>query len=555
MISHFHRIRRWLATRDRDLLILVAITLVGLLARWVFALGAALPDDDGYVECVKRILPGHYTYIPPVGQYEYRPAWLVPIAASLRLLGWTAHGLVLYPLITGAFWPLLTALWLRRHLPPRSPAPVLCAVILACYPVLFVDSLMLVNEMPLIFWCLLCVLFFGSAYARIADSAPTPRERVSWIVLALLAGSAFAAAYQVKVTAIPLLGIWLAAEFLLQVVRRGWPGRKSRAALSLASAVFVLPSFGVQLFYLAKTGDFLDNIAGEMRFYELKVPESYLSGQFKLDQVLPTYLEQLFLPFGPDGFRVLLHGPWIWVVLALGVFAVVFWRRLPAAERTVAFVFLGSALGLFLFFEFWPFRLRPYYLPISFDVRPWRYTDVFAPLVAAFAAIILTLPGVFDRWILGALRCCLLGACFGVCGYCLVVRYHMFEDNTADYRRAALESTTSLKSYCRLPQLIDGSGYWQFIDALGFPERSQLRLTDTRFLDLRSSPPVCIWTGGARREGLSPESAWSPDQMEVLGGKLVLIRTFAGLRRPWRAHVLQLWLFVPESTGTDETRP
>ena len=387
MIARIHQIKRWWATRDRDLLILVAITVVSLIVRWIFAVGSALPDDDGYVVPLKAILQGEYPPIPAIGQYEYRPAWLLPVAASLRLLGWTAHGLVLYPVITGSFWPLLTALWLRRHLPHGSQAPVLCAVILACYPVVFVDSLMFVNEMPLIFWCLLCVNLFGGAYSRLADSPPTAPKRLAWIGFTLLAGSAFAAAYQVKVTAMPMLGIWLGTEFSLQVTRRGWPGRKRWALLLLATAIFLLPSLGVQLFYQAKTGHLFANFAGELDFYKSRLPGSYPSGQFRLHDILSSYWEQLFLPFGPVGFRVLLHGVWIWGTLVLGLIAAVFWRRLPAPERAVAFVFLCSAIGLFLFLEFWPFKLRPYYLPISFDTRPWRYTDVFAPLVAAGAAV------------------------------------------------------------------------------------------------------------------------------------------------------------------------
>ncbi len=547
--------KRWLAARDRDLLILVAITVVSLFLRWMLAVGAALPDDDGYVGLVKTILRGQYPLIPSIGQYEYRPAWLLPIAASIRLLGWTARGLVSYPVIAGGCWPLLTALWLRRHLARRSQAPVLCAVILACYPVLFVDSLMLVNEMPLIFWCLLCVNLFGWAYSGLTDPPPATHQRRSWIGFTLLAGAAFAVAYQVKITALPMLGIWLATEFLLQVIRRGWPERKRWAVLSLAAAIFVIPSVCVQLYYRAKLGNLFGNIAGELSFYELRLPGNYLSGQLRLSDILSPYYEQLFLPVGPDGFQVFLHGAWIWVTLGLGVIAAVFWRRLPAPERAVAFVFLGSAVGLFLFLEFWPFRLRPHYLPISFDCRPWRYTDVFGPPVAACAAVILTLPGVFDRWILGALRCCLLGACFGIAGYCLIVRYHIFEDNTADYRRAALASTTSLESYGRLPQLIDEGGSWQFNAALGWPEKTPLQVSRTQFLDLRDSPPVCIWTGGARREGLEPDLVWSPDQMEILGGKAVLIRTFDAPRRPWRSRVLQLWLFQPQATGSDETNP
>ena len=320
------------------------------------------------------------------------------------------------------------------------------------------------------------------------------------------------------------------------------------------AAVFLLPALGVQLFYQAKTGHFFGNIQAEMRMYAVKLPEKYLSGNLQFHDLFYQYVEQLFLPFGPDGFHMLLHGIWMWVALGLGVVAGVLWRWLPSPERTMAFVYFFSALGLFLFIEYWPFRLWPHYLPISFDGRPWRYTDVLAPPVAAFTAVVLTLPGVFDRWLLGALRGCLLSACLGIAGYCTVVRYHEYEDSTADYRHAAAASTTWLESYCRLPQVIDEDGGEQFLEMLGWPDTTLLQPSRSRFLDLRNSPPVCIWTGGARREGMSADGAWSPDRMKILGGDAVLIHTFAALRRPWRSHLLQLWLFRPTKVDSHDLR-
>jgi len=552
MIARIQHFKRWLATREAELPILAAITLVGLVFRWVCAIGAALPDDGGYATLLKGLVEGNYPSLGSVGQAEFRPAWLLPIAASLRWLGWTAHGLVLYPIITGGLIPFLTGLWLRRHLRSGSQGPLLCTVILACYPVLFVDSLLLVNEMPLIFWCLMCVNLFGSAYSRLVDPLAGARKHLAWIGFSLLAGAAFAAAHQVKVLAIPMLGIWLLTESLLQVARGGWPLRKDWAALVLASLVFLLPTLGVQLFYQAKTGHFFGNIAAELRIYDARLPENYLSGNVQLHDVLHKYFEQLFFPFGPIGFRVLLHGVWIWVALGLGAVAGLLWRWLPVPERAMAFIFLGSALMLFLFIEYWPFRLRPYYLPILFDGRPWRYPDVLAPPIAAFVAIILTLPRVFDRWILRGLRYGLLCACFGVSGYCLAVRYYIFEDYTADYRRAAVASATSLKSYWELGQIMDYDGCGQFQETLGWPDKTSFQPSRTRFLDLRDSPPVCIWTGGARREGMNADAAWSADRLEVLGGDVVLIRTFDGLQRPWRTRLLQLWLFRPAAKDSHE---
>jgi hypothetical protein len=533
----------------------VAITVVSLLARWVFAIGAALGDDDSYAGLAKVVLRGEYPALETVGITEYRPGWFLPIAASIWLLGWTARGLVLYPVITGGFIPLLTALWLRRHLPRESQAPVLCGIILACYPTLFVDSLMLVNDTALIFWCLLSVNFFGSACSRLLGPQPAAGPRWSWAGYALLAGAAFTAAYQVKISAIPTLGLWLATDLALQITLRGWPERTRWAAILGALGVFLLPALGVQLFYRAKNGQLFGNFAGEMRSYEILVPESYFRGQLRVDDVLWTYVEQLVFPVGQEGFRVLLHGAWIWVTPGLGLVAGVFWRRLRAPERTLAMAFLFCSIAVFLFLEFWPARLHPYYLPNVFNGRSWRYVDVLAPTLASCAAVLLTLPGVYDRAMLRFFRYALLSACFGIAGYSLVIRYHAFADSTEDYRHAAEASTASLASYFRLPQLLDPEGFEQFTQALGWPDTTPLRSVSTHSLDLRDSPPVCIWTGGSRRQGMNADGSWAPDHLEVLGGDAVLIHTFNGLRRSWRPRMLQVWLFRPNPMDSHALQP
>jgi len=168
-------------------------------------------------------------------------------------------------------------------------------------------------------------------------------------------------------------------------------------------------------------------------------------------------------------------------------------RRLPARERALAMVFLFCTIGMFLFLEFWPARLRPYYLPNVFNGRSWRYVDILVPTLVACAALILTLPGVFDRKVLRGLRNGLLGLCFCVAGYCLVVRYYAFDDSIADFRQAAEASRGSLASYFRLPQLLDPEGCEQFTQALGWPDATPLRAVPIHSLDLTNSPPVCIW--------------------------------------------------------------
>jgi hypothetical protein len=536
---------RWLAARNPHLLILAAITLAVLASRWLLAVGYALGDDSPYTDMIHGILEGAYPAIGSIGQYEYRPMWLLPLAASVRLLGWTEHGLVLYPLVTGSLVPLLSALWLRRHLPAGSKAPLLCAVILAVYPTIFVDSLMLVNEMPMIFWCLLCVNLFGLTYARLVDCRPGLAGLFSWIALSFLAGIAFASAYQVKVTAVPILGLWLIGEFALQLNCLGWPKVQPKRQIALAGLAFLVPAFGLQTFYFVKIGHPLGNFIGEFRFYDGCLPSEYFQGKLRFDGIFMAYVQHLFLPFGDKGYQSVLHGAWAWIGVGSALALACFWRRLPRQERTVAMVFFASTVAVFLFLEFWPVRLKPYYVPNCYSGRPWRYMDVMAPGIAAWTAVVLTLPEISLRPKLSALRIGVVSAGLFVAGYCLVVRYFEFEDRSSDFRRVRTDCATILDPYRELLQIIDLDGCGQLRFSLGWPRHPEVRANLSDLLDLRRSPAACVWTGGARRESLDGDIAWSPDRIRFLGRELVLIHTWEALRQPWRHHPLQLWLYRP----------
>lgn len=538
-------LKQWLVTRDRELLVLAAITLVGLIARWMLAVGFMLGDDISYTDLIRDFMGGHYMQIGAIGQYSYRPMWVYPLAFSIKLFGWSRHTLVLYPVVTGSLIPLLMALWIRRHLPRGSMAPVLCAAILACYPTLFVDSLVLANEIPMIFWCLTCVNVFGLAFAQLAQSprlTSRPWRLGAW---SFLAGVALCAAYQVKSAAIPVLGLWLTADLLLQVRRHGWP---KWWPLALAAVAFVLPVIGVQAFYYSKVGHPLGNFVGELRLYELGLPPEYFQGKIDNTGILSQYPLQLFDLDGYPGYRILWHGIWAWLGLGLAVLGCLGWKKIPADHRVLTGALILVTVGLFLFLEFWPTRLKPYYMPNCFAGRPWRYMDVMGPTLAAWIAILLTLPKLFDRWFFHVLRIVLLAVGFGVAGYGIMVRCYEFGDRASEFRRVA-EDKAILAPYLDVPHFIDMDGFGAMRATLGLPERPELigqgSGAEKIILDFRRYRGGCVWTGGARRYGVSADDAWAPSQVQALGGKLRLVHTWTSELRPWRIYSLQLWAYEP----------
>jgi len=212
---------------------------------------------------------------------------------------------------------------------------------------------------------------------------------------------------------------------------------------------------------------------------------------------------------------VLLHGAWIWVTLGLGAVATIFWRRLPVPGTGDGFHFSVQCDWSFsLSRVLAASNLSRIISRSNFSARPWRYVDVLAAPIAACAAIMLTLPGVFDRWVLGLLRYCLLGRCFGISGYCLVVRYYVYEDNTADYRQAVQASATWLEPYLHLDQIMDPDARGQFIEALGWPERRGLYRCqrDSWIYELTSGMHL---DGRGSREALALTRRGPADQIEV----------------------------------------
>lgn len=521
------------------------LTLVGLLARWYFAVGFLLGDDISYVELVRDAINGYYMTIEAVGQYAYRPMWIYPIAAAIKLFGWDPHILVLYPMITGGLIPVLTALWIRRHLPVGSKAPLLCAVILQCYPTMFVDSLVLANEIPMIFWALLCVNLFGMAYAHLAQSTEFWSRPLRLFSLSLLSGLAFGASYQVKASAIPVLGLWLLGELILQLRRHGRP---KAGPFALAAVGFALPVLAIQTFYLSKTGSLMGNFRGEIRLYELWLPREYFQGTFDNVGTLMAYVHQLLSPYGYEGYMSLLHGPWVWIALGLILIAGFIWRQLPREHRAVGGMLLLVTTGLFLFMEFWPARMDPYYIPNCFSGRPWRYIDVLAPTVAAWVAVILMPPRRMNRGVFQAVRVLALAGGFGIAGYCMVLRIFEFADRSMEFRQV-YETKEILKPYLNVPHYIDADGSGHLQAFLGMPRKPVIigrsSGTEEITLDLRQHEGACVWTGGARRYGVNADDAYSPEKIRVIGGELRLVHTWLSTDRPWRLHPLQLWAYHP----------
>lgn len=526
--------------------LLIAITAVCLSIRYHYIIGYGLGDDLPYTERIHDILDGRPPIIGPVGQYEYRLMWLYPIAWLVKLFGWN-NGLILYPCVSGAFVPLLTAIWLKRHFPESWVLPNLCALILATYPILNVDSLLLVNEIPMLSWCLISANCFSVLSGKLYVKETECRQIISIVLWGLSLGASLAAAYMVKASAVPTIGVWILMDAYIRLSRDGWPSRALLRNLVFAGASFLLPIVLVQFFFFLKTGHILGNFLGEIRLYKQWIPQNYYLGEYNAWPILCEYIHQLFAPYGDDQFEAWLHGLWPWIYCVLSI--VFFFRRKHYSynqRRSIEGLILATVL-LFLFFEFWPTKVLPYYLPNCFSGRPWRYLDIFPPLFAAQIGVIT----VHEK------KRTQLTICFGAVltvgfiysGIGLAERFYEMNDRASDLRRAAVDWSGDLAEYEKFPHYLDEAAFAQLRTLLEWSPGAELLTQSDLVFDFRGLGRACIWTGGARREGLPGDAAWQSGRLKVIGGELVLLRTWLAPRRPWRSEPLRLWLFEPYGSG------
>jgi len=188
------------------------------------------------------------------------------------------------------------------------------------------------------------------------------------------------------------------------------------------------------------------------------------------------------------------------------------------ALRALAGAFLLVTVGLFLFFEYWPARLKPYYIPIVSAAGPgatWTCWHPASPLGSrSFSRCRRRLTGSFFH----GLRLGLLAAGFGVAGYCDLVRCYEFQDRTSEFRRVT-EDRALLEPYLDVPHYLDVDGFGQLRAALGVPKKPELHGNgsgiDPNVLDFRKAKGR-VSDRRLRRYGVNGDDAWVADKVRVV---------------------------------------
>jgi len=306
---------------------------------WLFS-GIGLGDDMTYAHVVHQIITTGYPEPADPIVFLLRPAFLYPVATSVRWFGWTDFGFVL-PVLAASLIGIASTYLLGAALSGRTAA-ILSALTLSLAPLDLVNSTTLTNDI-----CGSAYLGVGAVFGIAAFRKRSHRQ----LLFAVLGGFIFGLSTLVKISfvvAVAPLAICVTHEIWRK--RHTW---KIGAAMlaGYASALFLLA-----LFCLLKFGDGLAPLS------ELEFNYGAMEREYSPDQLTATllYYPRMIAglrPAGPYGHEIFPFG-WFFLLAIMSTCAVPFLNIRSAWRPGVFFLFL------LLVMEFWPLELQPYYAPI-----------------------------------------------------------------------------------------------------------------------------------------------------------------------------------------------
>lgn len=491
---------------------LVLILSAAIVVRGLFFVGFGFVDDSSYLDCIGYIIEGSYPPLDPLNQYAYRPLLLYLFAGGVALFGLTDLGVVVTVLLASLATTALVYLFVRRLIDPGAAR--WCALLFAFQPFNVVNSTTMTNDV-----ILSCLVFASFGVFLLADRQASAPKRAG-----LFVGSAalMIAAFLVKITILPALcalGLYSLTILSRRRPALRWTGAVFPVAfaLSLACICFV---------YYAKTGDWLWQFRSELLYYDTYKPDGYAAGAIDYQQLLWEYPRSLFMRSGYYAFGYFEHGLLFWLFVPASVWCVVRHRQ------SVLLFLIGATVAIFVFFEFFPQYLVPYYMPI---VRQNRYLEMLLPGVVIVVGAMLHRLSQSRQIVASAILCLVLGHFVSEAA----ARSFQYVDSQRDMRELAeFAASTVLPSNRSL--VVDPPAR----TALSFYLRDTLSALDLiTFHESLESRESYVAVGGARPMWWTREQvldlAW-----ERVPSHWVLTYEVNGAPRPWRPSNLRVY-YVP----------
>ncbi len=214
---------------------LLVILVFASCVRGVFFTGITNIDSLAYAENAYRIVQGTFEVSDSV--HKLRLGLILPTAGVYWVLGINEFTSVLYPFLC-SLGSIILIFYLGQLLFKDSASSLICAILLAIFPMDVFFASQLMTEIPLSFLMALSVYFF------LKGEGTTNRQGAKWyyILSGLIAGFA----YMTKIFA-----VFLVFFFLAYILYR----RKLSTAylwIALGGCCVLIPEMG---FYYAQTGD------------------------------------------------------------------------------------------------------------------------------------------------------------------------------------------------------------------------------------------------------------------------------------------------------------
>lgn len=341
---------------------ITSILIFGLCLRCLLMVGFALGDDPAYAQYAYLITQGIYPPLCDLCVFSFRPILLLPVALSLKLLGWSEFNFVL-PILVSSLISIYLIYGLGKALFDQQTGLV-AAFFLAIFPLNLVHASTLSNDLMLSMLVALAMLLFLRGFFL---------EGVKTTICFIGAGCVLGSATGVKINAVPLVGLFMAIALYY-----GWKERRWRRGVLL----FLLSWLTVQLVfstvYYVQTGNFFAHIHVELNFNKTYNPSGFVHAPGHLKNVL-LYYPRLLLGLQTEGHPGYTFYPYgfFYPVFFLGAIYCVCKRERNAVLPLLWFTYV------FLLMEFFPLRISPYYQPIHRLIRFLSLVSIPALLITA----------------------------------------------------------------------------------------------------------------------------------------------------------------------------
>lgn len=304
--------------------------------------GFVMGDDASYADLVYEILQGHYPPLtgPDANLFSFRPLFLLPVAMSMKVFGWSEFSFV-FPVLVCAVLTVFVIYGICLRLFNKEVG-ILAALLYAVFPLNLAHATTMTNDIMIAFLLATASFFF------IAGMQSYGAKAASYF---MVSGMVLGSGTGVKINSQAAMGIFVLYLVICYMRRKSLTKHIIWffIAWTLVQAIFCFV-------YYSQTGNPLAHITSELAFRQEHAERTQPNTWAHIRWLLLIYPRHMFCltKEGFPGYNYLSYGYFYWALLfSLGYAIIMKEKRLifPFIWLTVLFVFTE-----FAFVNLWPYR-------------------------------------------------------------------------------------------------------------------------------------------------------------------------------------------------------